>query len=124
MLLFDINKSFVVIVCLSFLSVFQTFEVNAGDKWGCVHTVRYTLDGTSGGAININSPETFEWLSDTKIKVKILTYEAFGGDKGAKHFVNGIGSVFINKDSYPYTVVIAEPGVGSSFRVDYLKCKP
>ena len=124
MLLFDINKSFVAIVCLSFLSVFQTFEVNAGDKWGCVHTVRYTLDGTSGGAININSPETFEWLSDTKIKVKMLTYEAFGNPSGAKVFVNGGSSVFINKESYPYSVVIAEPAVGTSFRVDYLKCKP
>ena len=124
MLLFDINKSFVAIFCLSFLSVFQPFEVNASDKWGCVHSVRYTLDGSSGGAININSPETFEWLSDTKIKVKMLTYEGFGNSSGASVFVRGGSSVFINKKSYPYSVVIAEPDVGTSFRVDYLNCKP
>ena len=32
MFVFDFNKSFVIIVCSSFLCVFYTFAVNAGEK--------------------------------------------------------------------------------------------
>lgn len=121
---FNLTKYFKSFVCLSFLFILSANDVFAGEKWGCVHTVRYSLDGEGGGLSKINTPETFEWLSNKEIKVLHLTYLASGGVEEPKHFANNIGSVFVDKKSYPYTVIVAEADVGNSFRVDYLRCKP